>query len=760
MDTTGAAIPGAKVTITAVETGVKRVTATSAEGYFTMPSLPPIRYTVTAEYEGFSPVTSPEVKLDTTETARVDIRLSPAGTQQTVEVSAAAAVMETTTGMAGSTMSEKEIQGLPLDGRNTLQLALTLPGVAGDVGADEGGIYQTVPSAGAGLVISGGRTASSAFLADGASATSVTMGRQNVTFSPDTIQEFRVLTSTFSAQYGVTGGGIVSTVSKSGTNQFQGSAFWYQRNPTLAARQFNSPIPPTLRRNEFGLTLGGPVRIPKVYDGRNRTFFFFSLEPKRWVDAVVNYTRVPTAAEREGDFRNLWMPAGQPIPLLYQQLECADAACGKMVQLNRATNTTLYPLFSANDPDPTKRGRVIPKQYLDPLVQKLLGDVPLPNMAYDNNGNNYVGARGVVGRDNRWNVKFDHNLTAANRFSVRYTHIPNYSERYLFRRDDYALASYPSDSSMTRQVFVSDTHIVTTRIVNEFRANFTHSDYSSIAPGDLGTRNYTKEFGLPNITEWGYPRFTASGTQFLAPSLGMGNAQLLGNYLENQVQIADDVTMTMGKHTLITGFDWRELGSDVIAGGLGDACCGSYSFNATLTASGNANIPTGAGGNSFASMLLGVPNSATLRGILTPYNYRWKVGSAFFQDDFKVRPNLTLNLGVRWQYTSPRGETANRQAGVDLEHPVELKDASGRVTGYTLNYVYAGFNGSRYLEPVHKANFEPRFGFAWMPGFFAQRRKMVVVRGGYGISHAPMTGRGRDPLPDFGAGSGGSWNYV
>nr|MCU0247529.1 hypothetical protein [Bryobacter sp.] len=208
------------------------------------------------------------------------------------------------------------------------------------------------------------------------------------------------------------------------------------------------------------------------------------------------------------------------------------------------------------------------------------------------------------------------------------------------------------------------------------------------------------------------------------------------------------------------GFDWRELGSDVIAGGLGDACCGSYSFNANLTASGNANIPTGAGGNSFASMLLGVPNSATLRGILTPYNYRWKVGSAFFQDDFKVRPNLTLNLGVRWQYTSPRGETANRQAGVDLEHPVELKDASGRVTGYTLNYVYAGFNGSRYLEPVHKANFEPRFGFAWMPGFFAQRRKMVVVRGGYGISHAPMTGRGRDPLPDFGAGSGGSWNYV
>ena len=763
-DSSKAAIGKAKVTVIAIETGVRYPAVSSEDGYYTVPALPPIRYRVEASHPGFELATSSEFKLDTTETARVDLTLRPARSKQSIEVSESASVIETEVSSVGSTVSQKEIANLPLDGRNSLQLALTLPGVAGDVGADEGGIYQTVPSAGANLVISGGRTASSAFLADGASATSVTLGRQTVTFSPDTVQEFRVITSTFSAKYGVTGGGIVSTVSKSGTNDVHGSAFWYQRNPSLGARQFNSPLPPPFRRNEFGLTTGGPVWIPKLYNGKNRTFFFASFEPKRWIDAVVNYTRVPTAEERQGDFRNTWVPNGQSIPLLYQQVNCAPSPtqCNQLVPLNRATNTTVYPLFSAGDADPTKAGRVIPKQFLDPLAQKLLAGVPLPNMPYDASGNNYVGARGVTGRDDRWNVKIDHNFTPNNRLSVRYTNIPNYSERYLLRQGDYSLASYPSDSSVTRQLFANSTLVLARNIVNEFRVNYTYSDYSSIAPGSLGTTNFTKEFGLPSITDYGYPRFSFSGSpSYLSPSLGLGNAQLLGDYRERQYQFSDDVTITQGRHTLQMGFDWRQLGSDVKAGGLGDACCGTYTFSTALTSSGNANIPTGAGGNPFASFLLGVPNSATLRGVLVPYEYRWKVASAYFQDDWKIRPNLTLNLGLRWQYVSPRGETSNRQASIDLDNPVPLKDAQGRTNGFTLNYVYAGFNGSKYLEPVHKANFEPRIGFAWQPGLFGLNRgHNLVIRGGYGISHAPSTGRGRDPLPDFGAGSGGSWNYT
>lgn len=757
-DPSHAPVPNARVTVTAIETGVVYRTTSNHEGYYTVPALPPVSYRVHAELSGFDAADSDPFKLDTTDTVRVNLTLRLKGSTQVVDVIASANAIETQSSMTGGTVSRKEIDTLPLDGRNSLQLALTLPGVAGDVGADEGGIYQTVPTAGAGLVISGGRTASSAFMADGASATSVTLGRQTVTFSPDTIQEFKVITSTFSAQYGVTGGGIVSTISKSGTNDWHGSAFWYQRNPSLAARQLNSPIAPPFRRNEFGITQGGPVWIPKIYNGRKKTFFFFSFEPKRWKDGTVNYIRVPTAEERQGDFRNTWVPPGQSVPLLYQQVQCGTPECNQLVPVNRATNTTVYPLFSANDPDPSKAGHVIPKQFFDPLVQKLLAPVPMPNMAYDASGNNYAGLRGVTGRDNRWNLKIDHNVSSVNHLSARYTDIPNFSQRFLFRPGDYALGSYPSDSSLTRQVFLGDTHTLTPHMVNEFRGGYTFSNYSSIAPGDLGTRNYTKEFGLPNITDWGYPRLATSG--YLAPGLGMGNAQLLGAYLEHQFQYSDDVTMTLGKHTITTGFDWRYLESNVKAGGLGDSCCGTYSFNANTTTSGNNNIPTGAGGNNFAGLLMGVPNSATLRGILSPYYYRWTVASAYLQDDFKALSNLTLNMGVRWQYNSPRAEKYNRQASIDFANPVPLNDAQGRLNGYTLNYVYAGAGGSRYLEPVHKKNIEPRFGFAWTPKVPWSQRNLFVVRGGYGISHAPQTGRGRDPLPDFGAGNGGSWNYV
>ena len=757
-DVSKAPLPGAKIIVEAVQTGVKIRTTANEQGYYTVPSLQPTQYTLTAVFEGFETGVSPEFKLNTTDTARVDLSLRPAGMQQSVEVSAQVSNIETQSGMTGTTVSTKEIETMPLDGRNSLALALTIPGISGDVGSDEGGIFQTTPSAGANLVISGGRTASSAFMADGASATSVTLGRQTVTFSSDTIQEFKVITSSFSAQYGVSGGGIVSTISKSGSNSFHGSLFYYQRNPTIAARQFNSPIPPPFRRNEGGVTVGGPVWLPKIYNGHNKTFFFFSYEPKRWRDGAVNYIRVPTAAERQGDFRSMWVAPGQTIPLIYQQVQCADSACGKLSQLNRANNTAVYPLFSAGISG--VEGLVIPKQYLDPLAQKLLQDVPMPNSAYDTNGNNYFGQRGVSGRDNRWNLKIDHNFSSANRLTARYTHIPNFSERYLYIPKDYSFGSYPSDTSYTRQAYVSDTHTISSHIVNEFRGNFTYSDYSSIAPGDLGVHNYTKDFGLPNITSWGYPRFSFSGTTYLQPSIGMGNNQLLGTYLEQQTQFADDLTITHGRHTITTGIDWRFMQSNVKAGGLGDACCGNYTFNGTATQSGNANIPTGAGGNAFASFLLGVPSSAALRGIIVPYYYRWRTGAAFVQDDFKVTSALTLNLGLRWQYTSPRAEKDNRQASIDIDHPVALTDAQGRNTGYTLNYQFAGAGGSRYLEPVHKAGFEPRFGFAWSPRFGGSGAQVFVVRGGYGISHLPQTGRGRDPLPDFGAGSGGTWNYV
>ncbi len=751
------AIPNAHVVVTAEATNQRYETTTNGDGLFNVPSIATSIVRVSAEADGFKRAVSAPLMLDIGASARVDLTLTPADSKQTIEISAEAPALDLTSGMVGTTISSAEIQSTPMQSRNILELALTIPGVGGEFGEDEGGIFQSVPTAGAGLSVSGGRAGSSAFLADGANATSIGIGRSTVTFSPDTVQEFKVITSTFSAQYGVSGGGMIMSITKSGTNEIRGSTYWYHRNPAFEARQFNRAIEPQNRRNELGLTLGGPVILPKIYNGKQKTFFFFSVEPKRFYDAIDIYQRFPTAEERQGDFRNSYVAPGQTRPLIYQQVQCAPAPanCNHLTPMHRPTTTSEFPLWSVTDPDRSKRGFVIPKAYLDKNAQLVLQDVPLPNQPFDSQGRNYFGTRGVQGSDNRWNLKIDQHISAQNRFTFRYSEIPNFADRYRVQKNNLYLG-YPSDRSFTRQLVISDSHIISPRIVNEFRGSYTFSDYSRLAPGALATTNYTTDkFGLPNQTGWGYPWFQSGFGSF-----GLDPGSAVGQYIEQQFQYADDVTMTLGRHTITAGVDFRFQQLNVKASGLNDACCGNYNWDPAQTNSGNANTPGGTGGVKFASFLLGVPNSVALRGVILPYYYRWKVGAAFVQDDFKFRPNVTLNLGLRWQYNSPRAEKYNRQATVDLEHPVPIDNPDGTVQAYTVNYRYSGFGGSPYLEPEHKANFEPRFGFAWVPKFDWNHSNKVVIRGGYGISHTAQTGRGRNPVPDFGAGNSGTWGYT
>ncbi|HXN25345.1 MAG TPA: carboxypeptidase-like regulatory domain-containing protein [Candidatus Dormibacteraeota bacterium] len=501
-DSSKAPVPGVRVLVTAVETGVQRPTTTNGEGLYSVPSLPPGNYIVTAELDGFKKSVSAPLKLDTTATARVDLVLAPQESKVAVEVTAAAPSVQTESSMTGGTISGKELSDLPLQGRNSLELALTVAGVSGEMGADEAGISYNIPSAGSGLTVSGGRAGTSSIMADGANATSIGYGRATVTFSPDTIQEFRVITSTFSAQYGVIGGGVISTVSKGGTDEIHGDAFWFNRNPMFTARTFGQPFPSAMRRNEVGVTLGGPFVIPKLYSGKRKTFFFVSYEAKRRRDETSQLERVPTVAERQGDFRDTWVAPGQTNPLLYQQMACSAGGCNQLQQLYRPDANTEFPLFSANDPAPSRVGHVIPAQFLSPVAQKQLQNVPLPNMPYDFFGNNFLGVSGVTGSDNRWSIKIDHNFSSNHRISARYTDIPNLSDRYKLIRDYFLATSPPADRSVTRQGFISDTYVISSHIVNEFRGSYTYSDYSRTLPGDLKAKNYTRDaFGLPSVTD-------------------------------------------------------------------------------------------------------------------------------------------------------------------------------------------------------------------------------------------------------------------
>lgn len=741
-DQSQAAVPGATVTVRAVETGVVYKTTSNGEGYYTVPSLLPVDYTVSAELEGFKKSVAGPIKLDTTAVVRVDLVLSPGEAKQVVEVVAQTSSIETETAMVGETVTQREMDALPLQGRNTLELAMTAPGVGGEVGSDA--------VVGAGLSLSGGRAGSSSIMADGLNSSSVSIGRATVTMSPDMIQEFKVITSTFSAQYGNSGGGFISMVSKSGTDQLRGTAYWFTRRPELAARKFNQVQPPQLDRNNFGVTLGGPVYLPKIYNGRRRTFFLFSVEPTRSIDGNDALTRVPTAEERAGDFRNSWVAPGQINPLLYRHYECSPSPtnCQKMLPYHRNSATEVFPLFGAGG-DPSSVGHVIPSAYIDPLATKILEDVPMPNMPYDVNGNNYLGVKSTKAFDNRYTAKIDHMLSDGNRLSVRYTRQPSRTDISLYQKNNYFLGANPAENNQVRQYFVSDSATITPHIVNEFRFGYVFGDFSRTLPGDMSTVNYTTDkFGLPSSSWFGSPQFRTGWPSIIGPS---GNAIEL--YKEHQFQGSDELTVIRGRHTLIFGGDYRLSQVNAFSSGLNNLVAPQYQFTANQTASGNANIPTGAGGLQFASFLLGVPSTVATSSVVIPYYYRWKVASAFIQDNVKVTPTFTLNLGVRWQYNSPRWEKYNRQASVDLANPVDLVSAAGRKTGVTFNYLYAGASGSRYLSQNYPKNVEPRIGWAWAPRWKPLGVERFSLRGGYGVSHVPIAGEGRTPYPQFGTGS-------
>jgi hypothetical protein len=358
-------------------------------------------------------------------------------------------------------------------------------------------------------------------------------------------------------------------------------------------------------------------------------------------------------------------------------------------------------------------------------------------------------------------VKLDHNVSSKNHLSGRFTEIPNQSNRYNLIRDFYLAQAPPSDQAKTRQAYLSDTQTLSARIVNEVRASVTHSNYTRQNPGDLSKVNYTKDvFGLPSSTGWGYPKIVAD-------MLTMGPLQDMQRNYENQYQLADDFTIMVGSHSIQVGADFRRLQQNTLSSGLLFSSGGQYNFNSVNpTASGNTTIPTGAGGFAFASFMLGVPNGASISSTSVPYYYRYKTMASYVQDDWKVRSNLTLNLGLRWQYVSPRAEKYNRQATLDIDNPFQVSTttATGTYNGTVLafNYLFTGAGtGSDYLEPTHKKNFEPRVGFAWSPQIPGVKKNRFVVRGGYGISHTSSNAaNGATPYPAFGLGNTSAWNYT
>lgn len=804
-DSSGGAIPGAKVTITNIGTNQTITLTTSDEGFYSANSLEPVNYKVSVEATSFKTALIKEVKVDTASLQTLNIKLEAGNIAETVTVEADSSLINTEGGTIGQTISEKQLQELPLNNRSVLDLAVTVPNVSGDAGSEDAEVTSGQPSPGFNLNLNGGRSGGTTLLADGVNNTGVGIARSVVSFTPETVQEFTVQTSAFSAEFGSTSGGVINITTKSGTNSYKGTALVYHRNPEFNAQPYRIGTTPrtpnNLRYTQGSFSVGGPVYLPAIgeggpifYDGRDKTFFFFAYEPRWRQDFITVSTLLPSAAERAGDFRGLTRTANGWVPnAVAQRFNLVSTGPSAIFQQYTIVNGRYVPITLATGnrfcqfgetPTSTVGGpqcltsntayndalNVIPQGFVDPTSQKILSFLPLGGNYFVDNGAiaNYVVNRQVTQNESRYTLRLDHRLTDSNKLNFRVTVTPAIGVRN-FGSDVNGSTGVFSDA---KQYLLGDEHIFTPNIVNNLRLNYTRGVFSEDFAPEFsinGGRNLATELGLKSLTNGGIPLFNTSADGYNAFA-SIGSSGSTNNYnVEERYNLNDILYWTHGNMTWKFGVDLSNAKLNVRP--FFAASGGRWNFRVSNTANAvSTNVANG--GNPFASLVLGVPLSVDVRPLLLDYNYKWLSGAGFVQNDWKVKPNLTINLGMRYSLQLPRTEKDDLQ-GVfrpDLAQTVTLTDAQRRATATGLGipvaqaipgyvpttvqvpvFAFAGLGGrSRYLSPVDYLGFEPRFGFAWSPKFKYAQERSAVIRGGYGISHAPITGNNRLPNPDFG----------
>jgi len=778
LDQSQAVVPGASVTVTNLGTNETRKLNAAPNGTFLVNDLEPVLYSVSVAAPGFNQTVVDKVKVDTASIATVNVTLKAGSVDTRITVAAEAATVNTDSGTASNTISERQIEDAPLLNRSVLDLALTLPNVSGDAGTEDPALTGTTTCPGCNLSVGGGRQMSTMMMADGTNNTGISLARTMVSFTPETVQEFTVQTSVFSAQYGTTGGGIINVTTKSGTNDFHGTALWYNRNPDFAAAPFtlaatNRPMP-TLKYNQFSLAAGGPVWIPKIYNGKNKTFWFAAIEPQYRRDHLDQYGLLPTPGMRNGDFSDVVnTPSGWlPKAVVQQYQSIAPNAVGPI------SDSTIYNIYNVTGnqfaqaalpsgqttyaPFP---GNVIPQSMLDATAQKALPMIAAAGPYYLNsNGliSNIYSPRLLSQNEKRYTARVDHAISDNNRLYARFTATP--IQRIL--GTPVTPTNNTAVYSWAKQYMLADTHTFGPTLFNDLRLNVTQGRFDATVDPQwdpaTGT-NLNTAFGLPSITKGGLPTFQSL---FPGSSLGGGGSTATGfggagstNNEDREMRygITDIVYKNLGNMSLTFGVDVSKALQNEVP--LFGAFGGIYGFSNIQTNS--TGTSAGTGGSPWASFLLGTVNgNVTMRNVQIPYYYRWNTAAGFIQNDWKVKRNLTLNLGLRYSLQMPRTEKYDHQGvfrpdlaqTVNLPAPLTLADGQVLTSTRVLPFAFAGTGGnSPYLTPPQYRDFEPRFGFAWSPKVLSERH--MVLRGGWGMAHAPISGFTQLPQPDFSATS-------
>jgi hypothetical protein len=729
-DSSGAVLANVKITLTNEATGVSADTTTSGNGDYGFPQVSVGTYRIEFDLAGFKKSVQKGVNVDLNQVVTLNSVLQVGQTKEVVEVTSEAPLVDTTSTQLGSIMNSAQVSNLPLNSRDTYQLLQLQPGVQGVGGSD---LFYGSNVAG-GVSVNGGRSRSNNFSVNGGDGNDLFVNGPAIQPTPDSIAEFRVLSNTFDAEYGRNSGAVINVVTKSGSNGWHGSVYEFLRNQMFNSKGYLDLRRPDDKQNQFGGTFGGPIV-------KDRTFFFASYEGRRVVHGLSSdAVTVPTIAERAGDFSNTGLSGAITSDLVAQML---NGRCNANVPLPSSTLTG-----SVNYADVF--GSQIPTNCFDPAALAILQlNVPAAN-TLDNNGilNTFRSIPNEDSHANQFTLKIDHSLTNKQNLTGYYYFNDSFDSQPFtrFQAPTANLLQGFGSNSATRaqQVNITHTWTISSSVVNELRATyfreaqgtFLHPHRTNLVTDSCGTGSAaqfcftgTDSSGvIPTNPKYGITPNLGPNREGV-PFISISGGFTIGNDFEgelpqigNTYQLSDNLTKVIGNHTTKFGIDLR-----------------NQRFLQTLYFDPNGDFSYFGGGpndsgNIFANYLLGLPDSY-LQGSAQTEDVRGNSIYLFGQDSWKIKPNLTLNYGLRWEYNQPIYDAGLRYQTFRPGQADTVFQYTGDPAMFPLGLVIPGDKGvPKGLTASYYHAFAPRIGIAWDP--FKDGK--TTVRAGWGLFYNPI----------------------
>lgn len=772
-DAQGAVVPGVDVTVTSTDTNVSVTSKTNGSGYYRVVDLVPGKYVAHFLMAGtFSPLDVNEIEVRAGQVIKVDAQLKLEANRQLVVVKAEIPLIETDASNFSASLGTATIQELPLPGRDIQQLIFLLPGInqsGGPPGSNFGfnSQYGTFPDPtyafGSQVSVNGGQAGDNVWYLDGNMNLSAFAENVVVNPSPDVVQEFQVVNNGFAAEYGRTGGAVFNVVLKSGTNAPHGNLYEYLRNDATNARnpftsidsQGNLIKDRQLRFNNFGGTLGGPVYIPKVYNGKNKTFFFFSLDHQILHLLGNKVFTVPTARMRQGDFsedpdvisNGLWNPYStvgpNPSTGLFERAAFGTPVAGNPFGNNGCLASSVE-AGRGQGIQTCNFSSQIPSSLMDPVANYFIKSFPAPNYNDPLSGcpmgldgyricHNFLGAVGSSQDPYNMSIKFDHQWSDRSRYFVEWLYNPGKYNNY---RVPWTGATFPNDQTgwgsnypvdfRNQIIAIGNTYTLRPTVINEFRGGFSRQFIDSHPnhpyPDSITDQSSVQKILAPiripqdpqmPVPNWGMSMPGGAGTSF-GPTQWVNMTTAAEAYT-----ISDNVTKVAGKHTFKTGLIYRLEHT----GYFGPYPTAFY-FGGELAQDPN----TGRGGSGLSQFMMGAVATAGRNSTTgqqgKPYE-RFRYWGFYWQDDFRITPRFTLNFGIRYDINGLFRTRYNPQSNFCLDCPNETTGLKGKV-------IYSGdpeMPKGHDIAPANKNSIAPRFNFAWSP--FADKK--TIIRGGYDV---------------------------